>query len=82
MTRTTLHSQPFVEAATYQICVEGCLEQKWSDWFDGFDLKIDGRQTVLTGTVTDQAALFGLLGRIRDLDLTLVSVQRIDKDCC
>ena len=62
----------------YEITVEGCLDQAhWPRWFGGLTVtpKEDGT-TVLLGPVTDQAALYGLLGKARDLGLTLISVQR------
>ena len=62
----------------YQIRVAGHLEGQWSDWFEGLsvDLEPDG-STVLTGQVIDQAALHGLLRKVRDLGLPLLSVVRI-----
>ena len=70
----------FDEQAIYQIRVKGNLDQKWSDWFDGFTIapQADGA-TLLTGPVADQAALHGLLGKIRDLGLPLLSVQRVER---
>ena len=67
----------------YQIKVQGRLEDRWSHWFE--DLKITVEKdspgitvTNLTGVITDQAALHGLLNRIRDLNLLLISVQLIE----
>jgi hypothetical protein len=59
-----------------EIVVEGCLAPRWAAWFDGMTITPlpDGR-TCLAGEVADQAALFGLLGKVRDLGLALVSVQ-------
>ncbi len=61
----------------YEIRVEGHLADCWSDWFDGLAIRNepDG-ETVLTGLVVDQAALFGVLTRIHNLNLILVSVER------
>jgi hypothetical protein len=69
--------------AFYQITVEGHMDSRWSKWFDGFDgLRIaqmpDGN-TRVSGLVQDQAALFGILEKIRDLNLTLLSVSRSDR---
>ncbi len=61
--------------AHYRIKLKGHLDNKWSDWFEPMDICIQGRDTVLTGPVADQAALHGLLIRIRDLNLTLLSVE-------
>ncbi len=61
---------------TYIIIIDGELDEQWADWFDGFDLSILGTQTHLHGTVRDQAALFGVLRKIHNLGLVLVSVVR------
>ena len=63
----------------YEIRVHGVLDERWCAWFDGMQLTREpGDVTVLTGPLTDQAALHGLLTRIRDLALPLLSVRRID----
>ena len=62
----------------YQIRVQGRLEARWSDWFNGFAIICDDEQTVLTGPVVDQAALRGLLNKIWDLNLTLISLNRVE----
>jgi hypothetical protein len=63
----------------YEIQVEEHLDWHWSAWFDGWALthRADST-TVLLGPVADQSALYGILGRARDLGLTLISVQRMD----
>lgn len=68
------------ENQTYQIRVRGYLDPEWSGWFDGLAIthEADG-DTVLSGPVADQAALHGLLARIRDLGLLLVSVSLLDQ---
>jgi hypothetical protein len=68
-------------AAIYQIRVKGRLEPTWSDWFDGFAItpRADD-ETVLTGPVADQADLHGLLAKIRDICLPLLSVTRQETD--
>ena len=63
--------------ASYQIKVKGRLDSQWSDWFEGMTITSDGGQTTISGQVADQAALHGLLMRIRDLGLQLISVNRI-----
>ena len=65
----------------YRISVEGHLAQRWAGWFDGLRLtnERDGT-TVLQGLVIDQAALHGLLQKVRDTGLPLVSVTRLDRD--
>lgn len=65
----------------YEIRVEGKLDLKWSDWFGGFSIVPAGeRETLLVGTVGDQAALYGVLHKIRDLGLPLLSVQRLERE--
>jgi len=60
---------------TYRIEVAGQLNEGWSDWFDGFTIVQETKaKTILTGRVSDQAALHGLLTRIRDLGLPLLMV--------
>lgn len=63
----------------YQIRVRGYLDSHWTNWFGNMSIsyETDG-ETVLMGVVADQAALFGLLARIRDLGLTLLAVNRIE----
>jgi hypothetical protein len=64
-------------AIHYEIRVEGGLSPQWRDWFDGLEIIAENGQTRLTGPVTDQAALYGLLKKVRDLGLALVSVNPI-----
>ena len=63
----------------YEIRVEGILDECWSAWFDGMQVtsQPDG-VTTIAGPVTDQAALHGLLTKVRDLGLPLISVRRVD----
>jgi hypothetical protein len=65
----------------YKIKIKGHLDDRWADWFEGmtFTRAGDGT-TTLCGPVTDQAALHGILNGIRDLGLSLISVQRVDPD--
>jgi hypothetical protein len=62
----------------YQIRIKGHLGSQWSDWFDGLTIKLeeDGN-TLLSGPVVDDAALHGLLKRVRDLGMPLISVNRV-----
>jgi hypothetical protein len=63
----------------YEIRVRGVLDSGWSAWFDGLQVSSDERgQTLITGPVADQAALHGLLAKVRDLGLELLSVRRTD----
>ena len=65
------------EGGSYEIRLKGHLNARWADWFDGLALtrESDGT-TVLSGSVVDQAALHGLLGKVRDLGLPLIAVNR------
>ncbi len=63
----------------YQIRLEGHLGHQWTDWFGGLTITLeDNGDTLLTGPVVDQAALYGLLKKVRDLGLPLVSVIRVN----
>ena len=65
----------------YQIRIKGHLGPQWKDWFDGMTMTLDENgETVLTGPVADQPALHGLLKKVRDLGLPLLSVNRIDPE--
>lgn len=71
-------SQISDEPCLYEIRVKGCLDPRWSDWFDGFAISsCNERESLLVGPVPDQAALHGLLAKIRDLGLTLLLVKRV-----
>jgi hypothetical protein len=68
-------SQPIA----YQIRIKGHLGREWTDWFEGLTISLeDNGDTLLTGAVVDQAALHGLLKKVRDLGLPLVSVSPIE----
>ncbi len=63
----------------YAIHVRGALEPQWSTWFDGVTITHDpDGNTILHGAVVDQAALYGLIGKLRDLGLTLIAVLPCD----
>ncbi|MBO0816247.1 MAG: hypothetical protein J2P30_14030 [Actinobacteria bacterium] len=62
----------------YEIRVEGLLDDRWAGWFGGLQVSADGTQTVISGLLPDQPALHGLLTKIRDLGLCLISVRRLD----
>ena len=67
-------------AAEYQIKVRGTLGSQWSDWFEGMSVTTEGPMTIIIGEILDQPALHGLLVRIRDLGLPLVSVERVESN--
>ena len=72
---TNTHQRP----AVYQLRVVGLLDQHWSPWFGGLTVRHeDDGTTSLTGAVADQAELHGLLTKVRDLGITLVSVTTLD----
>ncbi|KAF0207051.1 MAG: hypothetical protein FD171_2033 [Actinobacteria bacterium] len=67
--------------AVYQIRIEGHLGHAWTSWFSGLSIALeDNGDTLLTGAVVDQAALHGLLTKVRDLGIPLVSVNRLEAD--
>ncbi len=71
------NGREFGRRIRYEIRVKGNLDPEWSAWFDGLTITPqDGDETTLAGQVADQPALHGLLAKIRDLGLTLVSVNR------
>ena len=67
------------QPAVFEIRLEGHLDQQWSDWFGGLTITLgDNGETLLTGPVIDQAALYRLLKKVRDLGLPLISVNRVE----
>jgi phosphohistidine swiveling domain-containing protein len=74
----------FDQLVTYQIKIKGKLDERWTEWFGGMTISVEGEcdgtlGTTLTGPVVDQAALRGILSKIWDLNLTLISVKRTDE---
>ena len=67
----------FEQSAAYKIRVKGILDSTWSDWFGGFSITLEGDETVLVGMVPDQSALHGILAKINDLGLSLISVIKL-----
>ena len=65
----------------YEIRVKGYLDTRWKEWLYGMILAYTpGGETTLTGELPDQAALYGVLAKIRDLGIPLISVRRVDSD--
>ena len=64
--------------ARYEIRVKDVLDSRWTAWFDGLQVIGQGEETVICGLLADQPALHGLLTKIRDLGLCLISVRRLD----
>jgi hypothetical protein len=74
----TVPGQPTV----YQIKIKGHLGGEWTDWFEGLTIKLeDNGNTLLTGPVADQAALHGLIKKVRDLGVPLISVNPVEGGC-
>jgi hypothetical protein len=71
----------FDQSNIYQIRLKGNLDHQWSDWFEGMSVTPDeDNTTLITGPVVDDAALHGLLKRVRDSGLRLISVNKIETD--
>ena len=67
------------EPGLYEIRIKGHLDDRWEDWFEGLTITLeDNGDTLLTGPVVDQAALHGLLRKVRDLSIPLLSVNRVE----
>jgi hypothetical protein len=65
-------------SARYEIRVAGVLDARWAAWFNGLQVSGQGDETVICGPLADQAALHGVLTKVRDLGLCLLSVRRLD----
>jgi len=63
-----------------KIKVEGLLDNKWQDWFEGMEIGYLGDNTILSGTIKDESHLHGILNRIRDLNLKLISVYPYEEN--
>ena len=75
----TTHARRPIQPGWYEIRLKGHLDARWAAWFDGMTLTREGDgTTVIHGPVVDQAALHGLLQRVRDLGLPLLSVRQVD----
>jgi hypothetical protein len=66
--------------ARYEIRVAGILDRRWAAWFNGLQISGQGEETVISGLLADQPALHGLLTKVRDLGLCLISVRRLGTD--
>jgi len=77
MTKRSLSAKDTIKPAIYHIRVEGQLDQSWSEWMEGMSITlVENGDTLLSGPVTDQSALYGLLAKIRDSNLKLLSVEK------
>jgi hypothetical protein len=61
-----------------KIKVQGHLDKKWKDWFDGMDITYENKNTLISGNITDEAYMYGILNKIRDLNLKLISINPIE----
>ncbi len=79
MSRTHNHDSNANEPMVYQIRIKGLLDRRWTDWFGGLTITPEENGDMLiTGPVVDQAALHGLLKKVRDLGMTLISVRPVE----
>jgi hypothetical protein len=69
------------QTIVYQVRIKGYLGSQWSEWFEGQTITLDDNgDTLITGPVVDQAALYGLLKKVRDIGLQLVSLTQVQSD--
>ena len=79
MSETHASTEDQYEPGLYEIRLKGHLNDRWADWFEGLTITLeDNGDTLLTGPVVDQAALHGLLKKVRDLGMPLVSVNFVN----
>ena len=79
MSETETATAAYDEPGLYEIRLKGHLDNRWADWFDGLTItREENGETRLIGPVVDQAALHGLLKKVRDLGLPLVAVMRVE----
>lgn len=79
MSETETATSAYDEPGLYEIRIKGHLDNRWADWFDGLTItREENGETRLTGHGIDQAALHGLLRKVRDLGLPLIAVMRIE----
>jgi hypothetical protein len=79
MCKTHASTKDHYEPGLYEIRLKGHLDGNWASWFEGLTITLeDNGDTLLTGPVIDQAALHGLLKKVRDLGMPLVSVNRVE----
>lgn len=71
----------FQEDESYEIRIQGYLEDRWADWFEGLTIqRVEDGTTLLSGRLPDQTALHGVLLKIRDMNLTILSVRQLGRE--
>ena len=76
--KAAYESMEGAKVSFYKIRVKGHLDGRWSDWFDGLEItNLENGETMLSGEIVDQAALHGVLAKVRDLNLALVAVSSV-----
>jgi hypothetical protein len=78
MSETHSSTDDHDEPGLYEIRIKGRLDDRWAGWFEGLTIARVDDDTLLTGPVVDQAALHGLLKKVRDLGMTLISVRQVE----
>ena len=79
MSETKASAEDHYKPGVYEIRIKGHLADRWAGWFGDMSITLeDNGETLLTGPVVDQAALHGLLRKVRDLSLPLISVKRVE----
>ena len=79
MSTTSASTEDRYEPGHYEIRIKGHLDNRWTNWFEDMTITLEANgETWLTGLVTDQPALHGLLRKVRDMGMPLISVKRID----
>ena len=81
MNETHPSTQDHYEPERYEIRIKGYLDDQWADWFGGLSIRLEENgSTLLSGPVVDQSALYGVLKKVRDLGMALVSVNPVKPD--
>ena len=81
MSATHTSTEDHYEPELYEIRIKGHLANRWASWFEGLTITaLDNGETLLTGPVIDQAALYGLLKKVRDLGMPLLSVIHVEPE--